>query len=145
MSGRSRQGRMGHEPGRQRGRPALPVLRAHALTSQDPPEHSRFRRAVNPFFTRSRVADLRPRVDAIVAGLLDAAIDTPGGASTRSTRWRSLSITVISELLDIPTSNHDMLRDLSNNFLSAWISTARPTSSTGSGGVTGVHLVLRPR
>ena len=40
----------------------------------DGPDHDRLRRAVFPFFTRSRLESLGPQIDGIVAALLDAAL-----------------------------------------------------------------------
>jgi cytochrome P450 len=45
----------------------------------DPPEHTPYRRALNPYFTPARMAALEPRLREIVAGLLDPIISAGGG------------------------------------------------------------------
>lgn len=44
------------------------------MTNTDPPDHARLRKLVNKAFTPRRVQGLRPRIQAIVDELLDAAI-----------------------------------------------------------------------
>lgn len=46
------------------------VLESHML-NMDPPDHTRLRRLVSKAFTLRRVELLRPRIEEIVAGLLD--------------------------------------------------------------------------
>ena len=48
----------------------LASLDLHML-NLDPPDHERLRKLVNKAFTARRVAELRPRITAITAGLLD--------------------------------------------------------------------------
>src|SRR5207244_3044104 len=47
-----------------------PAFARHML-SADPPDHTRLRRLASGAFSRPRIAALRPRVQAIVDGLLD--------------------------------------------------------------------------
>jgi cytochrome P450 len=69
----------------------------------DPPDHTRLRGLAAAAFSRSRVATLRPRVQALVDGLLDelqdrgdTVVDLVAGLAF------PLPFTVISELLGIP-------------------------------------------
>ena len=57
--------------------PAGMYLNRHML-NLDPPDHARLRRLVVKAFTPRRVAAMRPRVQAITAGLLDALAAWPG-------------------------------------------------------------------
>ncbi len=79
-----------------------PAFARHML-SVDPPDHTRLRGLATAAFSRSRVAALRPRVQAIVDGLLDelqssgdTVVDLVAGFAF------PLPFTVISELLGIP-------------------------------------------
>lgn len=79
-----------------------PAFARHML-SVDPPEHTRLRGLAAAAFSRSRVTVLRPRVQAIVDGLLDdlhrrsdTVVDLVAGFAF------PLPFTVISELLGIP-------------------------------------------
>lgn len=45
----------------------------------DPPEHTPYRSALNPFFTSAKVAALEPPIREIVIDLLDQLIDAGGG------------------------------------------------------------------
>ncbi len=79
-----------------------PAFARHML-SVDPPDHTRLRVLATAAFSRSRIAALRPRVQAIVDGLLDelqergdTVVDLVAGFAF------PLPFTVISELLGIP-------------------------------------------
>ncbi|MFD1660075.1 cytochrome P450 [Streptomyces caeni] len=70
----------------------------------DPPDHTRLRRLVSKAFTARRVAELRPRVQAITDGLLDAIVRA-GRADLVADFALPLPVTVISELLGVPTAD----------------------------------------
>ncbi|MFF4211945.1 cytochrome P450 [Streptomyces sp. NPDC001796] len=70
----------------------------------DPPDHTRLRRLVSKAFTARRVAELRPRVQAITDGLLDAIVQQ-GHADLVADFALPLPVTVISELLGVPTTH----------------------------------------
>ncbi|OIJ88363.1 cytochrome P450 family protein [Streptomyces colonosanans] len=70
----------------------------------DPPDHTRLRRLVSKAFTARRVAELRPRVQAITDGLLDAIVQA-GRADLVADFALPLPVTVISELLGVPTTD----------------------------------------
>jgi cytochrome P450 len=79
-----------------------PAFARHML-SVDPPDHTRLRGLAAAAFSRSRVAALRPRVQAIVDDLLDelhsngdTVVDLVAGFAF------PLPFTVISELLGVP-------------------------------------------
>ena len=86
-------------------------LDLHMLNS-DPPDHERLRKLVNKAFTARRVERLRPRITAIAAGLLDdmsAQRDRPEVDLLASFAF-PLPITVICELLGVPTADRDDFR-----------------------------------
>ena len=74
---------------------------------QDPPDHTRLRRLVTRAFTARRVADLRPRVEEISAGLLDALAAGDPGASVDLVDAYAvpLPVAVICELLGVPAGD----------------------------------------
>ncbi|MFE0516739.1 cytochrome P450 [Streptomyces sp. NPDC058964] len=76
----------------------------------DPPDHTRLRRLVSKAFTARRVAELRPRVQAIADDLLDAVVPA-GRADLVEDFALPLPVTVISELLGVPVADrHDFQR-----------------------------------
>jgi cytochrome P450 len=66
-----------------------------------PPDHTRLRRLVSKAFTARRVVALRPRVQEIADGLLDAVLPA-GRADLVADFALPLPVTVISELLGVP-------------------------------------------
>jgi cytochrome P450 len=84
------------------------ALGAHMLDS-DPPDHERLRRLVNKAFTGRRIAELRPRIDEIATGLLDD-IGPSGEVDLLDAYAFPLPITVICELLGVPTEGRDDFR-----------------------------------
>ncbi|MFE0025185.1 cytochrome P450 [Amycolatopsis sp. NPDC059021] len=77
------------------------ALTQHMLNS-DPPDHTRLRKLVNKAFTGRTVARLRPRIEEITTGLLDALDGREQPDLVRGFA-RPLPITVICELLGIAT------------------------------------------
>ena len=77
------------------------------IIDSDPPDHTRLRRLVSRAFTVRRITALRPRVEAITAGLLDELGRAPSESSTADpvdlleTFAYPLPITVICELVGI--------------------------------------------
>jgi cytochrome P450 len=91
-------------------------LEQHMLNS-DPPDHARLRRLVAREFTPRRVEQLRPRIAAITASLLDAM------AGSREVDLLAafafpLPVTVICELLGVPARDRDDFRSWSGIVLS---------------------------
>jgi cytochrome P450 len=95
------------------------MLSVHML-NLDPPDHERVRRLVTKAFTARRVADLRPRIAAITASLLDDL--AANGADTVDLLESfafPLPVIVISELLGIPAADRDKFRAWSNAVVSS--------------------------
>ncbi|MFD7910976.1 cytochrome P450 [Streptomyces sp. NPDC059752] len=77
------------------------------MLRSDPPDHTRLRRLVSKAFTARRVAQMRPRIQAITDGLLDA-VAPAGRADLVADFALPLPVTVISELLGVPVDErHD--------------------------------------
>jgi cytochrome P450 len=87
----------------------LHPLTAYHMLSSDPPEHTRLRQLAGHAFTPSRMEALRPRVQAITDGLLDAMEGQERVDLVASFAF-PLPITVICELLGVPVADRDRLR-----------------------------------
>jgi cytochrome P450 len=68
----------------------------------DPPEHTPYRRALNPFFTESKMRKLEPTVRRIVIELLQPLIES-GGGEVCSEFTRKLPGYVFAEFFHLPT------------------------------------------
>jgi cytochrome P450 len=86
-----------------------PAFARHML-SVDPPDHTRLRRLASAAFSRPRIAALRPRVQAIVDGLLDD-LEARGDTVVDLVKGFAfpLPFTVISELLGVPEPDRQHL------------------------------------
>ena len=92
------------------------ALDTHML-STDPPDHDRLRRLVSKAFTTRRIERLRPRVTEITASLLDAMPDR-GAVDLLQVFAFPLPITVICELLGVPSRDRDEFRAWTQAILS---------------------------
>ncbi|RBM20098.1 cytochrome P450 [Prauserella sp. PE36] len=92
------------------------MIAAHLLNS-DPPDHTRLRRLVAKAFTGRTVARLRPRIEQIADELLD---DLAGSAEVDLVESYAfpLPITVICELLGVPSEDRDRFRAWSATLIS---------------------------
>ena len=94
----------------------MAALDTHML-STDPPDHDRLRRLVSKAFTARRIERLRPRVTEITASLLDAMPDR-GEVDLLQVFAFPLPITVICELLGVPSRDRDEFRAWTQAILS---------------------------
>lgn len=89
----------------------------HAILNLDPPDHTRIRRLVSNAFTMRRIEQLRPRIQQLVASLLDEveAAGVEGEPVDLMTTFAfPLPFQVITELLGMPESDRDQLRQWSH-------------------------------
>jgi len=91
---------------------------AEHMLNTDPPDHTRLRRLVAKAFTPRSVAALAPRIEEIADDLI-AAMPTSGPVDLLSEFAFLLPITVICELLGIPTGDRDQFRTWTNTILFA--------------------------
>jgi len=103
------------------GRPDPPAWHApfHELNDAgmldlEPPDHTRLRRLVLKAFTPRTVEAMRPRIQAIVDGLLDAVAGA-GEIDLIADYVEPLPVTVIAELLGIPEADRHHLRPWSRD------------------------------
>src|SRR5262249_11226718 len=83
-----------------------------SMLFRDPPDHTRLRGLVNRAFTPRVVEGLRPRIEQIVDGLLDQVWDS-GEMEVIGDLAYPLPVTVISEMLGVPESDRDAIRQWS--------------------------------
>ena len=77
----------------------------------DPPDHTRLRRLVSRAFTPHRIEGLRPAVETMVAGYIDAMIDA-GDVDVMTTLAFPLPVTVIGELVGVPAADRASFQPL---------------------------------
>ena len=101
-----------HEPAAQME--PFNLLHRHQMMENEPPEHTRLRRAVARAFSRGHVERLGPRIDALAGELLDAvaAADQAGDGSFDliEAYAEPLPVLMIAELLGVPADWADDLR-----------------------------------
>ena len=93
--------------------PELAPYLTENILSSDGADHTRLRKLVSRAFTVGRVAQLRPRVETITAGLLDALTDS---AELIEQFAYPLPIQVICELVGVPEEDRAAWRHWSSAF-----------------------------
>jgi cytochrome P450 len=86
--------------------------RTKSILNLDPPDHTRLRRIVSKSFTPSAMERLRPRMSQLVNEVLDRAAAN-GGMELIDDLAFPVPFQIISDLLDMPTSRSDELRNWS--------------------------------
>jgi len=92
--------------------PAFELIDNHML-NRDGDDHRRLRRLVTKAFTPRMVEQLRPRVQAIADELLDA-VERRGEMDLSAEYAFPLPITVIAELLGVPSADHGRFKGWSD-------------------------------
>lgn len=92
--------------------PAFAVF-MHNMLDQDPPSHTRLRALVSKAFTPRLVESLRPRIQQLAGGLLNAA-EQQDEVDLLDAYAFPLPITVIAELLGVPVEDRERFRSWSN-------------------------------
>jgi cytochrome P450 len=85
----------------------------------NPPDHTRLRHLVGKAFAPSAVAILRPRIERLVAQLLNDALAN-GEVDLISDFAYPLPVTVICDLLGVPSKDHGMLLQWSHDLALAF-------------------------
>ncbi|MDE2363532.1 MAG: cytochrome P450 [Hyphomicrobiales bacterium] len=91
------------DPRNRRALAEEPVYKSlgHSMLLRDPPEHTRLRGLVVRAFTARRVEEMRPRIEQIVASLLDP-IAASGAMDVIDDFAHKLPVIVICDMLGIP-------------------------------------------
>ncbi|WP_019814527.1 cytochrome P450 family protein [Saccharomonospora saliphila] len=95
--------------------PLVGMVKVTNMVTSDGATHQRLRRPVTKTFTRGRVETLRPRIDAIVQGLLDDLphrADADGSVDLRQHYAYPVPMNVICELVGVPREWRPRLREL---------------------------------
>jgi cytochrome P450 len=94
------------------GSAGAPDRLPRSMLFQDPPDHTRLRALVSRAFTPRVVEGLRPRIQAIVDGILDR-VEGAGGMEVIRDLAYPLPVTVISEMLGVPPGDHESIKQWS--------------------------------
>lgn len=86
---------------------------------QDGDTHTRLRRLVSAVFTARRVASMRPRIEELATGYVEAVIAAGPPADLVADLAAPLSIAVIGELLGVPLDERGQLRQWAETALLA--------------------------
>ena len=92
--------------------PAFELIDNHML-NRDGDDHRRLRRLVTKAFTPKMVEQLRPRIQAIADELLDG-VEARGEMDLSAEYAFPLPITVIAELLGVPSTDHARFQEWSD-------------------------------
>ena len=87
---------------------------ANNMLRVDPPDHTRLRSLVSKAFTPRTVKTLRPRIERLVADLLDA-VEPSGGMDIIRDLAYPLPAIVIMEMLGIPSEDRDRFKTWSDD------------------------------
>ena len=85
------------------------------LIAMDPPRHRLYRALVTQAFTPRTIAQLEPRITTIVHGLLDGVMKR-GEMDVIDDFSYPLSITVIAEMLGVPTTDQEQFKRWTSDF-----------------------------
>ncbi len=83
---------------------------SRSFISMDEPEHGTYRKMLTSTFMIKRVESLRPRIQEIVDGLIDAMLDGPRPADLVTEFALPVPSLVICELLGVPYADHDFFQ-----------------------------------
>jgi cytochrome P450 len=81
----------------------------------DPPEHTPYRTALNPYFTAEKMARIEPRLREIVGGLLQPLVAAGGGDICEAFTYR-LPGYVFAEFFNLPSALGLRIREASRDF-----------------------------
>jgi cytochrome P450 len=87
-----------------------------AMLNRDPPDHTRLRRLVSKAFTPRTIERLRPHIERLVDDALDAAAER-GEMELIGELAFPLPFQVISEMLGMPDTDRDQLREWSGTLV----------------------------
>ena len=90
-----------------------PFGRTQTMLTSDPPLHTRLRKLGSRAFTPRMVERLRPRIQEIVDGLLDAVQDSGSMDVIRDLAY-PLPVMVIAEILGVPPQEHGRFKKWSD-------------------------------
>jgi cytochrome P450 len=93
--------------------------RSRSFISMDEPEHGTYRKMLTSTFMIKKVESLRPRIQAIVDGLIDALLDGTPPADLVAEFALPVPSLVICELLGVPYADHGLFQKCSRILVSS--------------------------
>ena len=90
------------------------IIEYRSMLNSNPPDHTRLRAIVSKAFTPRSVAELHPRIERIVNDLLDD-MEGRGRFDLIEKFAFPIPITVIAEMLGVPSEDMDRFEDWSND------------------------------
>jgi cytochrome P450 len=96
----------------------LEVLFERVMLFADPPDHTRLRRIVGKAFTPRAVEAMRPRIADIVDRQLDVLVEHEGADLVEDVAF-VVPVTVISDMLGVPSADHQLLREWTSKAVKA--------------------------
>ena len=84
--------------------PSMHLLSEHSLLFIDPPQHTRVRGLVAQAFTPRRIEALRPRIEAMIDGVLDDLGHRPTFDALEEIAW-PIPIMGVTDMLDVPATD----------------------------------------
>jgi cytochrome P450 len=91
--------------------------RSPSMLFRDPPDHTRLRSLVTKAFTAKRIEDMRPQMQEIVDGLVDAALER-GRMDVVSDLAYPLPLKIICAMLGVPEEDHERFHQWSADLVS---------------------------
>ncbi|WP_201714242.1 cytochrome P450 family protein [Rossellomorea arthrocnemi] len=91
----------------------------HMMLDVDPPDHTRLRKLVQPYFNPKKIQELSPRIENIADQLIENMKKKGGPVDLIDEFAFPLPIIVISELLGVPIEDREKFRKWSNTIVSA--------------------------
>ncbi|GAA3442998.1 cytochrome P450 [Planomonospora venezuelensis] len=117
-------------------------VRQRWFLSLDPPDHTRLRRLVSAAFTARRVGRLTGRISELVDGLLDRAMERDGAFDVVEDLAYPLPMTVICEMLGVPASDHEQVREWSSRLTRLIDGFGAPPSEESLQGLLALNVYL---
>jgi cytochrome P450 len=96
-----------------------PIARNLALIAMDPPVHDTYRRFLNPHFSLKAVRAMRPDIEQIVTGFVDAVVEQGPPADLIPALAVPLPSLVICRHLGVPYADHEFFQDASGKVMLA--------------------------
>lgn len=100
----------------------LPIwnrLNADAMLEKEPPAHTAQRQVISRAFSARRVEELRPRIRALAAGLVERGT-VDGGLDVIAALAEPLPVEVVADLLDVPEQDRPLLRPWSRSIVALY-------------------------
>ncbi|MFC0522016.1 cytochrome P450 [Pontibacillus salicampi] len=91
----------------------------HMMLDVDPPDHTRLRRLVQPFFNPKSIRAMEPRIQTVADTLIEEMRHKDGPLDLIDDFAFPLPIIVISELLGVPAEDRNSFRQWSNTIVAA--------------------------